>query len=352
MSGEEALQRRVTARLSGFDQAIAAAELQVLPGGHSGLTYRIDFMDSAAVIKAVPPGRAAKGRHDMLRQARILSALHGTDVPVPAVIAVDETEPAWFAMSWARGEAVEPVLDGIPLPDRLVRSRAQTAVDILAKLHRVPAGRLGAPEVPTATLQDELDKWTKVMQAGVAEYVERGLRLAELLRAAEPEAVAPTLVHGDYRLGNLLFDGEEATALVDWEIWGVGDPRVDVGYFAVFANDSNFPELGSAVEGFPPEEELIRIYEEASGAPLAAPHWFRALGRFRMAAIMSHNLHRHRKGGHIDPDQELLPPTIGALISNGIALLADAGSGTVPGTKRSDADPTNKRSMAAAKGHR
>lgn len=350
MSGENSLQQRVAARLSELDPGITAAELQVLPGGHSGLTYRIDFLDSAAVVKAVPPGRAAIGRHDMLRQARILSALQGTDVPVPTVIAVDDTEPAWFAMSWARGEAVEPVLDGIPLPDSLVRSRARTAVDILARLHRVPVGELGAPDAPAVSLTDELDKWTKVLRAGVAEYVEPGLRLAELLRASEPAPVSSTLVHGDYRLGNLLFEDEEATALVDWEIWSVGDPRVDVGYFAVFANHHNFPALGSPVEAFPPEEELIRLYEEKTGAPLAAPNWFRALGRFRMAAIMSHNLHRHRKGGHIDPDQELLPPTIAALINNGTTLMTD--TGVLPVHNRNEADHTNERSMAAVKGRR
>jgi aminoglycoside phosphotransferase (APT) family kinase protein len=313
------LQRRVQHRLESLIPGAAVGDLQVLPGGHSGLTYRIDVGDTAAVIKAVPPGRPAVGRHDMLRQAQILGALTDTDVPVPALITVDDQQPAWFAMSWAEGEAVEPVLDGKRLPAGQAHARALRSADVLAALHRVDPARLadGAPQA--ASLPDELDKWTAVLHAGPAEFITKGAALSDALRASIPEPIRPTIVHGDYRLGNILFAGDMPQAVVDWEIWGLGDPRGDLGYFAVFVDHRNFPELGCHVAELPSEAELAEAYYEAGGQSIDDIGWFQAFGRFKMAAIMSHNLRRHREGRHHDPAQETLPPTIRALTETGLA---------------------------------
>ena len=133
------------------------------------------------------------------------------------------------------------------------------------------------------------------------------------LAASVPPAVTPTLVHGDYRLGNVISAGLDPAAVIDWEIWSVGDPRVELGWFLVFADGSNFPGVGREVAGLPSEDELVELY----GRPLDDLAWFNALGRFKMAAIMGHNLRRHREGRHVDPDQERLPETIITLIRTG-----------------------------------
>jgi streptomycin 6-kinase len=126
------------------------------------------------------------------------------------------------------------------------------------------------------------------------------------------------LVHGDFRLGNILFTATRASAVVDWEIWSTGDPRTDLGWFLLFADHRNFPALGHPVPGLPGEQELLDVY---GGAELAGMAWFRALGRMKMAAIMGHNLRRHREGRHHDPDQERLPPTIAAMIRSALDIL-------------------------------
>ena len=159
------------------------------------------------------------------------------------------------------------------------------------------------------------------MAAVPPELVPDAARFEALLSARIPEAVDPVLVHGDYRLGNILSDGTEPAALIDWEIWSPGDPRVELGWFLVFADGSNFPGVGREVPGLPSAQELIDIYCAAAG-PLVDFTWFDALGRFKMAAIMGHNLRRHREGRHNDPDQELLPDTINRLIVTGIDRLA------------------------------
>ena len=110
-----------------------------------------------------------------------------------------------------------------------------------------------------------------------------------------PAAVTPTLVHGDYRLGNLICGGAEPAALIDWEIWSVGDPRIELGWFLVFADGANFPGVGRDVPGLPTAEELVAAYA-AGGRPVEDLAWFDALGRYKMAAIMGHNLRRHLRG--------------------------------------------------------
>jgi aminoglycoside phosphotransferase (APT) family kinase protein len=312
---------RVRRKLSESGEYRVTGELCRLEGGHSGLTYWLPAGDGRVVIKAVPPGRRPIGRHDMLRQARVLQALAESAVPVPDLLAVDTEEPAWYAMSWLDGEAVEPVLDGVLLPPDLVRSRAFTATGVLADLHRVDATAL-REEAGARSAVKELDFWTTVLRAGVADFVSAGERLAGLLARDIPGPVPPCLVHGDYRLGNLMFSAERVQGVVDWEIWGIGDPRLDLGYFTVFADPANFPGIGAEVPGLPSGDELRAHYAAATGASVEDAAWFTALGRLKMAAIMAHNLRRHRSGRHADPDQETLPATIATLIAGGVRMLS------------------------------
>jgi aminoglycoside phosphotransferase (APT) family kinase protein len=287
--------------------------LETVPGGHSGLTYAVKVGDRRLVVKAVPPAERPVGRNDMLRQARILRALHGSAVPVPEVVAVDEEQPAWFAMAYVTGEAVEPVLDD-PAPEPgLARRRMLAIASVLRSLHEVDALDLAPPRDPA----DELHQWSRLMHAVPAELRPGAEELLALLGARIPEALPPVLVHGDFRLGNVLCQGERVGAVVDWEIWGVGDPRVDLGWFLLFTDHRNFPALGHPVPGLPTEGELLDAY----GPALPAMDWFRALGRMKMAAIMGHNLRRHREGRIHDPDQERLPPTIAAMIRTARDLL-------------------------------
>lgn len=295
------------------------SSLEVLPGGHSGLTYRVSAAGRPLVIKAVPPGRRSVGRHDVVRQARILRVLTSTDVPVPGLVLLDETEPAWFAMEWVVGEAVEPVLDGITLPSGLARIRALKAAEVLAALHAVDAGAIA--DEPVMALPDEMAKWDTTLHAGPAEFIPAGERLSAALSERMPQPWPAAIVHGDYRLGNMMFDGQTPAAVVDWEIWSVGDPRVDLGYFTVFADADNFPEIGTAVPELPTADELADTYGQAAGRTVEDLGWFAALGRFRMAAIMAHNLRRHRDGRHRDEAQETLPATIHRLTQNGLDLL-------------------------------
>nr|WP_231893904.1 MULTISPECIES: phosphotransferase family protein [unclassified Rhodococcus (in: high G+C Gram-positive bacteria)] len=313
------MRTRVTAALHA-ELGVTVSTFEPLLGGHSGLTYRVGTSDGDFVVKAVPEGQRSVGRHDMLRQASILRALADTDVPVPAIVAVDEQEPAWFAMELVVGESLEPVLDDPEVESSIAAARMRRAAEVLPALHAVPLERI--PDTgDTLSPADELDRWSKTLAAVPVELVEGADELVRLLRRDIPTAITPTLVHGDYRLGNIISDGLEPAALIDWEIWSAGDPRVELGWFLVFADGTNFPGVGRDVPGLPSTDELIACYT-GSGPALPDMTWFDALGRLKMAAIMGHNLRRHREGRHIDPDQEKLPATIRRLIDTGTALLA------------------------------
>ncbi|OLL73703.1 putative phosphotransferase [Pseudonocardia sp. Ae168_Ps1] len=328
----------LTARVRSALDAPGAGPMSVLEGGRSGLTYVLRHGDAGVVVKAVPPGRRAIGRHDVLHQATALAALAVRGLPLPRVLARDEAEPAWFAMEFAAGEAVEPVLTvDTEIDPVLARTRMLAAARILGALHAVPTAELdaavtalgAAPPVPAGP-GEELARWTRTMRAVPDELRPGSEELLAALAASVPAAVAPTVVHGDFRLGNLLFDGTTPTALVDWEIWGVGDPRGDLAWFGVFTDGRLFPGSGREVAGLPTEEELGREYRAARGDDGGTEQdlaWFRAVGRMKMAAIMGHNLVRHRTGAHHDPVQEQLPPAIAAMIRDARLLLdgGDAG---------------------------
>ncbi|MEU4343504.1 phosphotransferase family protein [Nocardia sp. NPDC023852] len=313
------VEERVRDRLRA-DLDVAVTTFEPLSGGHSGLTYRVAATCGSYVIKAVPEGRKPIGRHDMLRQARVMQVLAGSSVPVPRIIAVDDREPAWFAMEFVAGESLEPVLDDPAVEPGLAAARMRRAAAVLPRLHAVDPATVPGVETPL-TPADELARWARTLDAVPADLVAGGDGLLGLLGRRIPEPVTPTLVHGDYRLGNIISDGIEPVALIDWEIWSAGDPRVELGWFLVFADGGNFPGVGREVPGLPGAPELVDLYRNG-GPALTELSWFDALGRLKMAAIMGHNLRRHREGRHYDPDQEKLPATINRLIETGTALLA------------------------------
>lgn len=312
------LHARIRAVLGTDDPDIDIGPLAVLPGGHSGLTYQLETGRERLVVKAVPPGQRAVGRHDMLRQARIMRALDATDVGVPRICAVDDTEPAWFAMEYVEGESIEPVLDDPELSPRLAAARMRGIAELMHKLHRVQTHTLPETVTPLSPA-DELARWARTMGAVPPELVVGAGRLQDLLAASPPAPEHPVLVHGDFRLGNVICRGDRPVALIDWEIWSLGDPRVELGWFLLFADGTNFPGAGRVLAGLPTTDELTHLCR--AGDPPAAQGWFDALAMFKMAAIMGHNLRRHREGRHHDPAQELLPSTIARLIENGLARL-------------------------------
>ena len=141
------------------------------------------------------------------------------------------------------------------------------------------------------------------------------------LASDSPEPISPTIVHGDFRLGNILCDKDAIRGVIDWEIWSIGDPRVDLGWFRIMSAPDDLPGIVTSTDGLLTEAELLAEYERQRGQSIVGQRWFDALARYKMAAIMGNNLRRHRSGRRADPYQETLTDTIPTLIRSGIKLL-------------------------------
>lgn len=325
--GVDAIVRRAEALLDARTRDVGP-----LPGGHSGLTLaaRLDPPRGAndrVVIKATPPGRRPVGRHDVLRQARGI-AHAAAALPVPEILAVSADDPSFFVMSFEEGEAAEPAHDAPPSGDdeALVAARFAAATELLARLHRLDPAPLLGPGEESTTPADELAKWERTLGA-VEDPLHRALgdEAFRLLSGGIPDMWRAAFVHGDYRLGNILFDGADANAVIDWEIWSVGDPRVDLGWYLTFCDPRDFPGIGFPQRRLPSAADVVAAYERMTGWTVPDLSWFLAFGAFKIGVVMAHNLERHRSGRHVDPFQEQLPPTIEHQLRRAASLAAKAG---------------------------
>jgi aminoglycoside phosphotransferase (APT) family kinase protein len=218
--------------------------------------------------------------------------------------------------------AIDPIL-GEPEPgetSELIAARWEVAIELLARLHAAPLHRLGIAGEAPRELGDEVDLWARTMRAAGMGGDDRAARLEAALRATAPPRRVTALVHGDYRLGNILMEGSAPRALIDWEIWSVGDPAVDLGWLVQFTDAGTYPGLGREVPGTPPAEEVVARYAQVAGRDERDLDWFLALGCFKLAAIQAHNRRRHLDGRYHDEFQELLGPSIERLLDRGLAI--------------------------------
>ncbi|MFN8217852.1 MAG: phosphotransferase family protein [Solirubrobacterales bacterium] len=326
-SQEEDLQRRIAAAAGPGVEVTAFA---AMPGGHSGITHRATLLRGdgtveEVVIKSAPPGRPASGRHDVLRQARVIAALGSTGrVPVAEVLFAEDGDPPFFAGELLPGVATEPLIEPELAEEtaELIAARWEAAIAMLAALHATPLAELGLAEEPARTPLEELELWMKTMAAArMDDPSAADLLGAEMTRTA-PEAGSAALVHGDFRLGNIVFEGAKPRGLIDWEIWSVAHPLIDLAWFVQFTDPENYPGLSRTVPGTPSAEEVVDRYLAAAGQEGDDLAWFLALGCFKLAAIQAHNRRRHFDGRHHDPLQEQLGPSIDRLLQRGLTVLA------------------------------
>lgn len=307
------LSGRVAASVSRWRPGASVLGIEPLTGGSSSLTYLVDVAgvpsaESRLVLKVAPPGLAPVRNRDVLRQARLMAALERTPVAVPRSLFEDAGEPPevppYLAMDLLPGECSEPVLEPSDLraEPAEVRARYLSAARALATLHAVDPGEVGLGEEPVVTIADEIDRWTRAFGTVPADLQGDYEHCAALLHASIPQAMRPVVNHGDYRLGNTLCRDGRVEAVIDWEIWTIGDPRIDVTWLTFFTDEAQHPaaEPGQPA-GTPTKAEVISAYEVASGAPLQDMEWFDTLTKYKEAAATALLLKRGLGGGALPP---------------------------------------------------
>jgi aminoglycoside phosphotransferase (APT) family kinase protein len=280
--------RTIAALAAGWPQ-VQVTDFTELTGGASSLTYAAALTGGPAqrvVVKVAPPGLAPVRNRDVLRQATVLDRLTAhPDIRVPRVYGRDNGDPPatppLFVMSFEPGDSAEPLQSPAALDPAVVRARALAAARMLAALHRVGIDDL-ADEA--ATPRQELDKWTRALATVPAEILTGAPDVSALLSRQVPEPDQPALSHGDWRLGNTLCVDGEVRSVIDWEIWSVGDPRVDLAWFLMMCDAQHPCAIAGAETGMPSGSDLLVEYEQALGRTVSGLAWFRSLVAYKQAA--------------------------------------------------------------------
>ena len=281
--------------------------------GHSNLTYLLQRTDRSFVLRRPPPPPLIPGTHDVLREVRVLSRLQG--VPAPKVLAhcADPTVigAPFYVMEYIDGRVFT---DGLPPAFASARERrriGEEVVDALVALHRVDveAGGLGTFGRPKGFIERQLKRNTRMWETVRTRDLPAFDRVAEWLRANLPESGSAGIVHGDYRLGNVMFAPDPPARLIaifDWEMATLGDPLFDVGYLAAFWVQPDDPPLRMfdlatvlRLGGFGTREELVARYENATGRSAPRVRFYEVLALWRLAAMMEGN-YRRAITGQID----------------------------------------------------
>jgi aminoglycoside phosphotransferase (APT) family kinase protein len=284
--------------------------IEPLGDGHSNYTYTIARTDSTVVLRRPPRPPYPKSAHDVLREARLLRAMASTSVPVPKVLATCD-DPSVIGVPFY----IMEMLDGIVYTDRTPvalgapeeRNRvAGELVDALVALHSVDwraAGLegLGRP----GYLERQLRRFADLLETYRSREMPAMDRLTVWLADHRPDSSEASIVHGDYRLGNVMFDASAPARLIaifDWELATVGDPLADVGYLCAMWAQAGDPggllKLSRATTepGYPAREALAGRYAEQSGRSIRDIRWYTVLALWKFCVIMEGNYRRALEG--------------------------------------------------------
>jgi aminoglycoside phosphotransferase (APT) family kinase protein len=304
------------------------ADLSPLAGGASSLTYAGRLGERRVVVKVAPPGVAPVLHRDVLRQARLLRALSSTAVPVPEVLWDDAGSPPavppLFVMSFLDGTSLEPLFDlgDDGTPPAVVSERMSNAARTMAELHSIDPTALALGDEPHVGPADEIKRWCRLLGTVDPGLVPGWQPVAESLRSSLPRQFGITIVHGDFRLGNLLAVGDAIKAIIDWEIWSLGDPRVDVGWFLANANPETYRRPTRYASVLSSVTDLASTYQSALGREVPDLDWFQALASFKSAATWSLIVKHNRRRSSPDADIEAMAPVLAHLLDRARALLA------------------------------
>ncbi|WP_436405297.1 phosphotransferase family protein [Mycobacterium asiaticum] len=273
--------------------------------GQSNLTYRVqDGAGRAWVLRRPPLGHLLASAHDVLREARIISALWETDVPVPQILGTT-TDPEFSEVPLVLMQFVDGlVVDTMSVADALTpQQRRQIAVDLprtLARIHAVDLTEVGLADLASHKpyAQRQLKRWAGQWELSKMRELPELEDLTRRLVAAAPEQREISLVHGDFHLRNLITSPEtgEIVATLDWELSTLGDPLADMGSLLTYWAEPGETVPGdyapSTLEGFPDRAEMTRLYLDATGRDATALQYWHAFGLWKLAIIAEGVLRR------------------------------------------------------------
>jgi aminoglycoside phosphotransferase (APT) family kinase protein len=285
--------------------------------GHSNLTYRVRREGACVVLRRPPRPPLPPSAHDVLREARVLRGLEGSGVPVPRVLASCDDESLLGVPFY-----VMAFLDGVPMTSATPpglrdpahhSAMAHQMLSALATLHGLDAEAHGLGDLgrPDGYLERQLRRFAELWERGRTRALPELDEVTEWLGANLPESGPGAIVHGDFRIGNLLFCRTAPVRLlgiVDWEMATLGDPLADVGYLCAHLAERGdrgtvMTELQPVTreEGFPDSRALAERYAELTGRSLEHLRWYRVLAVWKSAIFLEQSYQRFLSGSEQDP---------------------------------------------------
>jgi aminoglycoside phosphotransferase (APT) family kinase protein len=284
--------------------------------GHSNEVHLIHFGGNSWALRRPPRGPLLPTAHDMMREYRVLMALQNTPVPVPRMYASCD-DPSYigapfYLMEYMRGEVVRADNNNFVKTVELRRSVSRQMVEVLAALQNVDWRAAGLEGFGRSEgyLERQLNRWSDQLERTIPHTRPLPVmeQVKEWLRAHLPESPAPTIVHGDYKLDNLMFDPKTARAIavLDWEMSTIGDPLADFGWMLSYWPDpddkaGNVMTSMNADDGWLTRREMIDLYENRTGRVMREFPFYQAFALFKLAIIMEGSYSRFVRGQADDP---------------------------------------------------
>jgi aminoglycoside phosphotransferase (APT) family kinase protein len=304
--------------------------------GRSNATFVLEREGARVVLRRPPRPPLPPSAHDVLREARVQSALARAGARVPRIVAVCDDDSVlgmpFYLMEPLVGvvlaDALPPALDA-PSERRRI---GEEVVDALAEIHAVDwrAAGLEGFGKPTGYLERQLRRWSGLWEVNATRELPLVAEVGALLAAGIPESGPATVVHGDFRLGNVMLAPDHPArvlAVLDWELSTIGDPLADLGYLVATWTDATSPrsplELSpvTAEPGFPTREELVELYARRTGRAIAAPAWYQALALWKAAVFSEALWGRYLRGERDDPWSASLDVGVPRLLESARSLL-------------------------------
>jgi aminoglycoside phosphotransferase (APT) family kinase protein len=281
---------------------------EVIAGGKSNLTYRVRDDETTWALRRPPLAHVLPTAHDMVREFRVISALAGTAVPVADAVALCTDVAVLGAPFYLMGFVDGLVFDRPDALTRLDHDAATTACEqliaTLVALHEVDPAAVGLSDFgrPDGFLERQVRRWHAQWQASETEPRAALGAVIERLVATMPPQSKPGVVHGDYRLSNVMFrpDLSGIAAVVDWEMATLGDPLTDVGLLVVYqtlsaTEDFVMPRMRPS-DGFLTPQQMTALYAAGSDRDISHLDWYVGFGYFKLAVVSEGIHHRYLQG--------------------------------------------------------
>ncbi|MFJ8192414.1 phosphotransferase family protein [Streptomyces sp. NPDC096094] len=308
---------------------------RLIEGGRSNLTYAVSDGTARWVVRRPPLGHVLATAHDMRREHRVISALHPTDVPVPRPVLLCEDEEVlgspFYVMEFVEGTPYRTADQLAPLGPERTRAAVLNLVDTLVELHAVDPAAVGLGDFgrPEGFLDRQLRRWAKQLDASRDRDLAGIDELHATLGRELPRSPAPTVVHGDYRLDNVLIGGDrdEINAILDWEMSTLGDPLTDLGLLVMYSMPLGMPDspvsTTAQAPGHPAPAELIERYAARSGRDVSAVAWYTAFAWFKLAVILEGIHYRYTLGQTVGRGFDRIGDLVPVFIEHGLTTLQE-----------------------------